>query len=128
MCTALEFSLADLPPFQEGQQRVRLHDQNPKALIEYRGRLQFCRWRGLYPLEKLKKGFLNEARAVRVQVKANRAHANGVWFHVREGMEGILLKQPNKEAELYILTVPATHYYKTMTRAARMPVLIDQVI
>lgn len=128
MCTALEFSIADIPPFKEGQQRVRLKDQKPRVLIEYRGRLQLCPWKGLYPLEKLKKGALQNVQAVRVQVKANRAHANGVWFQVREGMEAILLQQPKKEAELYILTVPATHYYKTMTRATRMPVLIDQVI
>lgn len=128
MCTALEFSTADLAPFREGQQRVRLNDKSRNVLIEHQGQLKLCLWKGLYPLEKLQKGFLQNATADRVHIKANRAHANGVWFHIREGMEGILLKPPHKEPELYLLTVPSTHYYKTMTGAPRMPVLIGQVI
>lgn len=128
MCTALEFSLADLPPFIEGQRRVRSKDKNPELLIEENGRLKFCAWKGIYPLEKLKKGALQNSSVTRVRVKANRAHTNGVWFQVREGIEGILLHPPQKKPELYLLTMPSTHYYKTMTGASRMPVLIKQVI
>lgn len=128
MCTALEFSTADLPPFREGQLRVRLKDKNPQILIEQNGALKLCRWKGLYPLEKLQKGFLQNAAANRVRVKANRAHESGVWFAIREGIEAILLKPPHKDPELYLLTTPSTHYYKTMTGASRMPLLIGQVI
>lgn len=128
MCTALEFSLADLPPYHGGQVRVRLQDKNPEVLVEQNGQLKLLRWKGLYPLEKLQKGFLQNASGARVHIKVNRAHQNGVWFHVREGIEGVLLKTPHKEPELYLLTVPSTHYYKTMTGSARMPFLIKQVI
>lgn len=128
MCTALEYSTAELPPYREGQIRVRLKDKNPKVLIEQNGNLRLCGWKGLYPVEKLQKGFLQNSPASRVQIKVNRAQANGVWVHVREGLEGILLKPPNGEPGVYLLTTPSTHYYKTMTGATRMPLLIRQVI
>jgi hypothetical protein len=63
-----------------------------------------------------------------VDVLANFGLENGVWFRVRQGMRGLLVRDDDGEAVAYMLCEPATRYYEVMTRSNRMPVLIDEVI
>src|SRR5438067_1700550 len=59
-----------------------------------------------------------------VDIPACFALEKGVWFQVWEGIRGVLLRDANDLPHVYLLVEPATHYYRTMTRSAWMPVLI----
>lgn len=88
-------------------------------------RVPFC---GFIPVEQIKRGEWAAARPVPVIICASRAQSGGVWFQVRQGIQGLLLRDAQGKPAVYILTAPSTHYFKTMTGATRMPVLVDQVI
>ena len=47
----------------------------------------------------------------------------GVWYQVKEGIKCVVVQN-----HVYMLTEPATHYYRIMTRSNRMPILIGQTI
>lgn len=78
--------------------------------------------------ESLKSGYLSQLRPKIVEVIANAAQENGIWFQIKQGIRAVLIKDSLGNEFVYILTLPSTHYYKTMTRAERMPVLVNQVI
>jgi hypothetical protein len=52
----------------------------------------------------------------------------GIWFQIREGVRGILVRDEAGRPHVYLLTKPASHYYHVMTRQERMPVLIGERI
>ncbi len=52
----------------------------------------------------------------------------GVWFQIKEGIQGVVVHDEHEQSHVYMLTQPASHYYQVMTRHERMPVLIGQVI
>ena len=52
----------------------------------------------------------------------------GVWFLIEVGIRGILVPDEKGIAVSYMICEPASHYYRIMTGAARMPLLIDQRI
>lgn len=106
---------------------VRLTKQAPLLPVEHRGREQWLPWHGFCQVEGLKKGQWRELKPQLVQVQVTRGQVNGVWFVIRQGAYALLLSTPKGQG-LYILTQSSTHYYRTMTGAARMPVLINQVI
>jgi hypothetical protein len=53
---------------------------------------------------------------------------NGVWFRVRQGMRGLLVRDRQGSPVVFMVTEPSTRYYRVMTRAEWMPVLIGEVI
>jgi hypothetical protein len=63
-----------------------------------------------------------------VDVPATYGFANGVWFRVRQGMRGLLVRDRGGVPAVYLVCEPATRYYRVMTRAEWMPTLIDEVI
>jgi hypothetical protein len=67
-------------------------------------------------------------RPVPVEVPANYALMNGVWFKVTRGLRGLAVLTPAGEPVVYLVCEPATRYYRVMTRAEWMPVLIGEVI
>jgi hypothetical protein len=52
----------------------------------------------------------------------------GVWYAIREGVRGVLVQDERREARVYVVCEPASHYYQVMTRSAWMPVLIGERI
>jgi len=62
-------------------------------------------------------------RPEKVRIVASFCVTKGVWYPVVEGIEGILAR-----GNVYMLAKPSTHYFRTMTRSQRMPVLISQQI
>ncbi|MEK7145792.1 MAG: hypothetical protein AAB802_01255 [Patescibacteria group bacterium] len=132
MCSGIEFD-------HNGQQkRVLLTDPNPRVLIRYKINQRWVRWGNIHApelpktahckKEALLMGKWKWARPRLVEIVANRGFANGTWFQVREGMHGLLVRDLQGQEIVYMLTEPATHYYKTMTGAERMPILLHQVI
>ncbi len=63
-----------------------------------------------------------------VTIPANFGLEKGVWFHVNEGLRGVLVRDEQDRPHVYMLTQAASHYYATMTKHDRMPLLIDQQI
>ena len=63
-----------------------------------------------------------------VDIPASFGWDKGVWYRIREGVRGILVRDEGNASIVYLLTEPATHYYQVMTRNNRMPVLCGERI
>lgn len=79
-------------------------------------------------LEELEAGVWSELRPDQVDIPATFGLERGVWFQIREGVRGILVFDEQRQPRVYMLTEPASHYYKVMTRSDRMPVFIGSRI
>lgn len=83
---------------------------------------------GICRQEDLEAGTWANHQPEAVEIPAVCALERGVWYQVREGLRGVLVHDRNGTPRVYVLTQPATHYYRIMTRSERMPVLIGQVL
>ena len=63
-----------------------------------------------------------------VEVPATYGYSTGVWFRVKQDLHGLLVCTRAGEPVVYLVCEPSTRYYRAMTRAAWMPVLIGEVI
>jgi hypothetical protein len=61
-------------------------------------------------------------------IPATFAYDRGVWVHVRQGIQGILVPDERGNAVCYMACEPSSHYYQIMTKSDRMPVLIGERI
>lgn len=61
-----------------------------------------------------------------VEIPALYGLEKGIWFHIKEGMKGILVQDEKGKNHVYMLTQPASHYYQVMTRHERMPVFLGE--
>ena len=124
MCRSFQY----LHPQKENEWvTVNLTKKGPLLPVEYKGQERQFPWKGFCQVEGLKKGAWQELKPKLVKVKVTRGQSNGVHFQIRQGVYALFLDHP-KGKGLYILTQPSTHYYRTMTGATRMPILINQVI
>ena len=64
----------------------------------------------------------------KVIIPADFGLEKSVWFQIQEGLEGVLVRDEQEQPHVYMLTQPASHYYQTMTRHERMPLLVGQEI
>ena len=130
MCTAIEFDAGECG--QQGFLRVSSSDRNPKLLIRTFGGNVFVLWGDSkffhFKKESLVSGRLLYLKPLPVEIIANRALVNGIWFQVKKGIRGILIRDTNGLKRVFIVTQASTHYFKIMTRSERMPILIDQTI
>jgi hypothetical protein len=83
---------------------------------------------GFCKLESLEAGKWKWLNPEPVRILASSGRSNGVWFQVRQGIRGILVHDEDERAHCYMLTQPATHYFKIMTGSDRMPVLVNQIL
>jgi hypothetical protein len=79
-------------------------------------------------LESLEAGKWRWLAPEKVIIPADMGLEKGVWFQIHQGIEGVLVHDEQKRPHVYMLTKQASHYFQTMTRHDRMPVLIDQDI
>lgn len=77
-------------------------------------------------IESLEEGRWRHLAPRRVVIPASFGLAKGVWFHVAEGMEGILVCDERRREHVYMLTCPAARYYEVMTKDPRMPVFVGK--
>jgi hypothetical protein len=61
-------------------------------------------------------------------VPATYALADGVWFRVERGLRGWVVRTRNGEPVVFLMSEPATRYYRVMTRCEWMTALIGEVI
>jgi hypothetical protein len=155
MCTAIALAYSELPLAliddcglagrihdRGGEKEVRFYWQaNPTMLpIWWGGKLQVVRWgnkdraeKKLPPTgwtwqEKIEEGWWSALAPEPVVVPASYGLMNGVWWKVKQGMQGLLVHDREGRPVVYMVCQPSTRYYEVMTRSKWMPALIDEVI
>ena len=78
--------------------------------------------------ETLQTGIWQQMSPELVEIPANFGWDKGIWYRIKEGLQGILVRDEGHHPLVYLLTEPATHYYQVMTRNSRMPVLCGERI
>ena len=110
-----------LPILHEGQLRIvrwGTRRENSKAL-PYTG------WTWLKSVEA---GRWGELDANEVVIPATLGHEKGIWYRIRQGIRAVLVEDEHRKPVVYMMVEPASHYYQTMTKSKRMPVLIGERI
>lgn len=153
VCTAVALPASELPDAVLAGLEDRIHTRGSEREVRFdwrcqpallpvwwEGKLQVLRWgnrdraeRRLPPTgwtwqESVAQGKWVGVEPVPVEVPATYALMNGVWYRVRRGLRGLLVRTPGEVPVVYLLCEPATRYYRVMTRAEWMPVLIGEVI
>lgn len=117
-----------------------LHDAERVLPVWLDGRLRILRWgnrRGQSKrlpctawtwLDTLQKGGWGRQEAEPVVIPARMGLDRGVWFVVREGVRGVVVRDERGEPAVYVLVEPSTHYYQVMTRSEWMPSLVGELI
>ncbi|HTQ39797.1 MAG TPA: hypothetical protein VMJ32_12280 [Pirellulales bacterium] len=107
--------------------------RQPVLAVNLDNQLRIVKWgnRGGGPLpaggwchrEWIEAGLWQELRPQPAIIAAALAIDRGIWTLANEGIKGVVVRD-----RVYMLTEPATHYYRIMTRSNRMPVLVGQTI
>lgn len=125
-----------------GEKEVRFYWQAVPTLLPvwWCGKLHVVRWgnkhraeRKLPPTgwtwqETVEAGRWAELEPEPVVIPATYGLANGVWYRVKQGMRGLIVRDQQGAPVVFMVCEPATRYYRVMTRATWMPVLIGEVI
>ena len=155
MCVAVALAVSELPValLSAADLADRVHDRGGETEVRFYfrarpgvlpvwwdGRLHVVRWgnrdraeRGL-PLtgwtwrETGAGGRWAALAPEPVDVPATYGYAGGVWYRVTQGIRGLLVRTRAGDPVVYLICQPATRYYRVMTRAEWMPVLIGEVI
>ncbi len=124
----------------EPELRFLLHDPERVLPVLLDGRPQLVRWgnrRGQSPglpctawtwLKTLEAGGWGDREVTPVVIPATLGLDRGVWFRVREGVRGAVVRDERGLPVVYVLVEAASHYYQVMTRSAWMPVLVGERI
>ena len=155
MCAGIALAWSELPTEMiglDGLQR-RIHDRGgerefqfhyrdrwPRIPIWRDGRLLIARWgngrgqsrflprTGWTWKATVESGGWRNLPAVLVDIPVTLAFDHGVWYRVRQGFRGLLVPDERGFAVAYVICQPPTHYYRVMTRADRMPLMIEERI
>ncbi|MBX9579344.1 MAG: hypothetical protein K2X87_03470 [Gemmataceae bacterium] len=73
-------------------------------------------------------GGWGQVEAEPVEIPASFALSNGIWYAVKEAIRGVRVLDERGEPAVYLMIEPASHYFRVMTRAEWMPVLVGEVI
>jgi hypothetical protein len=110
-----------LPVWLDGQlQIVRWGNRRGESRA-----LPYSAWTWLTTLES---GGWGDRQAEPVVIPASMGLDRGVWFHIREGIRGVVVRDEQHRPVVYVLVEAATHYYQVMTRSSWMPALIGELI
>jgi hypothetical protein len=83
---------------------------------------------GWIALDHIAAGVLAGAAPEEVVIPANLGHEKGTWFVINEGIKGVVIESAGGPV-VYMLTEPASNYYRNMTeQSPMMPLFVDQVI
>jgi len=94
--------------------------QNRRLPVWVENQLLILPWHGFCRLEDLEAGHWSHRCPVRVEIPATLGQDKGVWYPIREGINGVLIHR-----KVFMLTQVSTHYYKIMTRNPRMPMFAN---
>lgn len=101
-----------------------------------KGEMLVCSWGGgrsrLPRLGSIDRENLDQWQSLHpepVEIPALFGRAGAVWFQVPGGgLRGVLVHDEQGRPCVYILTEPASPYFRVMTRAERMPVVLGERI
>ena len=121
-----------------GEKEIRFMRQVRNAMLPVRqdGQLRVLPWgckdgklprSGFTWLSTVEAGEWVVYHAHAVEIPAAFGLQNGVWFKILQGVQGLVAEVAGTTAA-YMIVEPSTYYYKIMTRATRMPVLIGERI
>ena len=121
--------------------RFLFRDRRPRLPVWRGGRLQFVRWgnsrgesrflprTGWTWHTTISDGHWKGSGAIPIDIPACYGlERRGVWYLIETGVRGLLVPDERGIAVCYVICEPASHYYRVMTGATRMPMLIDQRI
>jgi hypothetical protein len=119
--------------------RFLFRDERPLLPVWHGERLAVYPWgnrngRSNLPLtgwarqERLDSGRWADLHTEPVEIPATFGYEKGVWFVIQGAIRGLLVRDEDGCPHVYMLTEPASHYYKIMTRSDRMPVLVGRRI
>ena len=153
MCTAIALPTSELPDelletlaprvhTRGAEREVRFDWRSAPALLPvwWNGSLRVVKWgnkdraeRRLPPTgwtwrESVEAGKWAALEPEPVDVTAAYALMNGVWYRVKQGVRGLLVRTLAGEPVVYLICEPSTRYYRVMTRAEWMPMLVGEVI
>jgi hypothetical protein len=155
MCTAIALAVSELPDslIEDAELEKRIHDRGGEKEVRFywrayptmlpvwwNGRLQIVRWgnrdrkerklpaTGWTWHESVTEGKWSALAAEPVVIPASYGFADGVWYRVKQGMRGLLVLDREEQPVVFMLCEPSTRYYRVMTRAEWMPVLVGEVI
>jgi hypothetical protein len=153
--TGIALTLSEIPIdlIETHNLRRRVHDRGGESEVRFlwrhhpcvlpvwsEGQLIIARWgcrrgetkvlpiTGWAWLATLESGGFSAWEPEPVEIPATFALDRGIWYGVREGIRGLLVKDESGAAVVYALCQPASRYYEVMTRSERMPVLIGETI
>lgn len=123
----------------EAEAQFLYRDHDPVLPVWHEGQLLIVRWgnrrrRGRLPYTgwtwrtTVEAGGWGPYGAEPVDIPANYGLEKGVWFRIRQGVRGLLVRDDDDTPCVYMICERPTRYYRVMTRSDRMPVLIDEVI
>ncbi len=123
----------------EHECRFFWRETSPILPIRVRGELRFVRWgnwdrksqlpvAGYTWLDSVRDGKWTELAPEIVTIVATAAYENGVWFPLRNGIQGLLVRDEREVERVYMVCREPTRYYYVMTRARWEPVLIGETI
>jgi len=127
---------------EDADEEIRFLFRDPSPLLPawYGSQLDIFEWgnrgnkesrlprTGWCRLESLEEGKWNWLKPEKIVIPADYGLEKGVWFQVKEGFEGVIVKDEGGKEHVYMLTQPASHYYETMTKHNRMPVFVGEQI
>ena len=155
MCTGIALAASELPlewleqPHikarlftRGGEPEVRFFFRDTERILPiiHDGVLRLVRWgarrseSGVLPptgwtwRSSVENGQWGESGAEPVVIAATMGLEKGVWFRVREGVRGLLVRDERGVETAYMICEPSSHYFQVMTRSQRMPVLIGERI
>ena len=121
----LHFMFSDpvvhLPVEQDGQ-LVLMEWGNRSGKTEKLPKTGWCRQ------ESLEAGKWRWLKPEPVIIPADFGLEKGVWFPIDQGLRGVVVQDKEGWPHVYMMTQEASHYYQTMTKHDRMPMLVDQEI
>ena len=127
---------------REDRPELQFHWWQAPALlpVHWDGALRLLRWGsrdrrsplpygGWIAREQVRAGALAHAGPEEAVIPANLGHHKGTWFLVDEGIRAVVLTHAPGGPVAYMLTEPASNYYRNMTgQSPFMPVLVAQVV
>jgi hypothetical protein len=154
MCAGIAFLWSELPlelieahglsrraHERSGEREVRFlyRDRIPLLPAWHHGQLILARWgsrrrgaalpcTGWTWKASVLEGKWGQWGAEAVEIPATFGWENGVWFSIRRGIEGVLVRDTAGTPVVYMVCEPPTRYFNVMTRSTRMPALIGQTI
>lgn len=155
MCVAIALTYSELPLLlieqrdlqdrvhcRGGEKEVQFHWAAAPAVLPvwWGGKLHVVRWGNKDRAERklpmtawtrketVESGWWKELAPEPVEIPASYGLANGVWFKVKVGMQGLLVHDQRGSPLVFMVCETATRYYRVMTRCEWQPVLIDEVI